>query len=297
MSNRLIRPNEQVVSHTDFLRMRLIRFHQTTLRSWPVKGLLSPFWRLYCNLDDGAVITSEGRRIPMAARCLYMVPAWVQWSGTSLPEVRHIYAHFDLPGMTCSLSRAAFPRPIQIHPRRKTEQKSAAIDLASQFEELGAAHLAANAVNAPDPFLVCWAKGLVYLAMRDAFEGVSPEIRARCLQPGTGTHPLVRVLNMIDTNLHQELRNDDLAGAVPCSRSHLVRIFRAVLGVAPARYIAERRISRAAELLIFGEDSLEQIADTCGFPNRHYFTRVFTRILGMSPARYRKISLLAGRSR
>lgn len=278
-----------MTSHIDFLRMRLIGFSKMMLHTWDVQPLLSPFWRLYCNLDDGAVITSEQQRYPLRARRVYLVPAWVWWSGQSRPGVRHIYAHFDLPGMTRSLSRAAFPRPLQIFPRTKSRDDGAALDLALQFEELGAATIGKGML---DPYLVCWAKGLVYFAIRDAFSRVAPDIRSRCLQPGTGTHPLVRVLNLIDTHLHQELRNEDLASTVPCSRAHLVRLFRALLGVAPARYIAERRISRAAELLVYGHDSLEQIADACGFPNRHYFTRVFTQILGTSPARYRKMALV-----
>ena len=68
------------------------------------------------------------------------------------------------------------------------------------------------------------------------------------------------------------------------------------LDVAPARYIVERRVSRAAELLVYSNDSLEQIADACGFPNRFYLSRVFTKVLGTSPARYRKMSTLAGLS-
>jgi len=294
VSNRLIRPNEQVQAHSDFLRMRLIRFSSIQLGTWDVKPLLSPFWRLYCNLDDGAVITVENQRFHLRARRVYLVPAWVRWSGASRPGVRHIYAYFDLPGMTCSLSRAAFPLPLQIYPRPFARRKRGALDLAEQFRALGEL---SRSPGAPDPFLICWEKGLIYLAMRDAFGLVAPDIRKRCLQPGTGTHPLVRVLNLIDTNLHQELRNGVLADAVPCSRAHLVRLFRAVMDVAPAQYITERRISRAAELLVYGEDSLEQIADACGYPNRYYFTRVFTQILGTSPARYRKMALLAGRAR
>ncbi len=300
MSNRLIhaphafRPTEQISAHIDFLRMRLLGFAQMRLASWDVRPMLSPFWRLYCNLDDGAVVTSDARRIPLRARRVYLVPAWVWWSGQSRPGVRHIFAHFDLPGMTCSLSRAAFPLPLQIYPRPSERRERAAIDLVAQFEALGAEFLKSGVF---DPHFISWAKGLIYFALRDAFAQVEPEIRARCLQPGTGTHPLVRVLNLIDTNLHQELQNDVLADAVPCSRAHLVRLFRALLGVAPARYITERRISRAAELLVYGHDSLEQIAEACGFPNRHYFTRVFTQVLGTSPARYRKILLNAGRTR
>ena len=276
--------------------MRLINFVRSRLTTWDVQRLLSPFWRLYCNLDDGAVITTERLRLPMHARHVYLVPAWVTWSGVSVPGVRHIYAFFDLPGMTCSLSRAAFPSPMQIYPRPRAGRERGAIDLTGdQFRALG--ETITGGISA-DPFLVCWAKGLVYLAMRESIRACrSGCTRALLLQPGTGTHPLVRVLNLIDTNLHEELPNDVLAETVPCSRAHLVRLFRALLGVAPARYITERRVSRATELLVYSDESLEQIAQACGFPNRHYFTRVFTQVIGTPPARYRKMTLTASWTR
>jgi len=288
MSNRIIIPNEQVTTHVDYMRMRLISFSMLRMKSGWVQRMLSPFWRLYCNLDEGVEVLCEGRTFPLRARRVYLVPAWLLWSGRTKPGVRHIWTHFDLPGMTRSLSRTAFPLPIQIYPRAVPEKTRAPIDLAGQFAEMGAA---VSATPSPDALLVCWAKSLTYWGMREAFAQLSPELRTRCLNTGTGHHPLMRVLNLIDMNLHQELSNAVLAEAVPCSRPHLPRLFRSLLGVSPARYVTERRVSRAAELLLYGDESLDQVAELCGFPNRHYFTRVFTRVLGTPPARYRNAML------
>jgi len=279
---QVMRPTEQATAYHDHLQMRLINFQMVRLVTWEVR-VLSPFWRLYCNLDDGAEIYAGRQTIPLRANCVYLVPAWLLWSGSSRPGVRHVYSHFDLPGLTRSLSRAAFPLPLQVYPRKGGEP-AGALDLAREFSALGHA----LRPGALDPFLVSWAKSLIYWGLREAFAELSAGLRERCLQPGAGRHPLTRVLSLIDTHLQQDLSNDVLAEAMHCSRPHLVRLFRSVLGVSPARYVTERRVSHAAELLAYSEESLESIAASCGFANRHHFTRVFSQVIGTPPARYRK---------
>ena len=287
MSNRPKTPRDlRGASGADYLGMRLLMFSRVVhLKQWRLRGVLGPFWRLYCNLDDGAVVIAEGRSFRLRARRVYLVPAWMTWDSECRPGVRHIYAHFDLPGMVASTSRAVFPLPLQVYPRRRRGAAAAPLNLADQFEELAALQETARL----DPYTICWSKSLVYWGLREAFAQIDPETRRRCLLPGMRTHALNPVLDSIETNLHADLSNDRLAEWVPCSRTQLVRLFRTYLDISPARYITERRLSRAAERLVHGDDSIEQIAEGCGYPNRHYFTRIFAQHFGLPPARYRQM--------
>ena len=65
---------------------------------------------------------------------------------------------------------------------------------------------------------------------------------------------------------------------------------RLQIGQTPAQYVLERRITFAAERLSFSEDSIERIAEVCGFPDRFYFSRMFVRRMGQPPAAYRRTS-------
>ncbi|MDW8343295.1 MAG: AraC family transcriptional regulator [Verrucomicrobiae bacterium] len=84
------------------------------------------------------------------------------------------------------------------------------------------------------------------------------------------------------------MTNAYLATLCHCSEDHFIRLFRRTLGQPPAQYILERRIAAATQRLAFGDESIEQIAETLGFANRYHFTRMFTRCIGVGPATYRQ---------
>ena len=54
-------------------------------------------------------------------------------------------------------------------------------------------------------------------------------------------------------------------------------------------YALQRRLSLAARKLLYGQASIDTIAQEHGFANRFHFTRAFTREIGITPAAYRKI--------
>ncbi|MNG29018.1 HTH-type transcriptional activator Btr [compost metagenome] len=54
------------------------------------------------------------------------------------------------------------------------------------------------------------------------------------------------------------------------------------------RFATKVRLTRARLLLVETQDSLESIAEQCGYQNAFYFSRVFSQHMGMSPSGYRK---------
>lgn len=97
----------------------------------------------------------------------------------------------------------------------------------------------------------------------------------------------LRVLNeYIAEHLDERIALSDLARTLHVSVPHFERTFRATLHRPPYRYVLERRIERAKELLGEGKHSLHEVARLCGFANQSHFTRHFTRFVGVSPARF-----------
>ena len=78
-----------------------------------------------------------------------------------------------------------------------------------------------------------------------------------------------------------------LAEIALTSESRFIRCFRDATGQTPGRYVQDRRLRRAAEALVSTDQSIDEIAESCGFANRYYFTRVFSQRMGVPPARYR----------
>jgi transcriptional regulator GlxA family with amidase domain len=128
----------------------------------------------------------------------------------------------------------------------------------------------------------------LYQALSLVFRDLAPLKLARCMRVVHSTNPVTGALYSIEDNLAAPMDNRALSRACGLSESHFIRTFRAVMGQTPAQYILDRRVAQAAQRLLYTRDSIEQIAEACGFPNRSYFTRVFTRRAGTPPATFRR---------
>jgi len=93
----------------------------------------------------------------------------------------------------------------------------------------------------------------------------------------------VRVQEYIDAHLGQELAVAELAALVGLSSAYFVRVFHATFGRTPHRFVLERRIEVAAELLRQREMPIAQVAYALGFSSQAHFTAVFRRHTGRTP--------------
>lgn len=89
-------------------------------------------------------------------------------------------------------------------------------------------------------------------------------------------------------NLTEDFPVADLAGCCGLSRSHFTRAFKNSMGTSPHRWLVRERVRRAAELLERTDDSIAEIALSCGFCDQSHLTRMFHAIVGVSPAAWRR---------
>ena len=96
------------------------------------------------------------------------------------------------------------------------------------------------------------------------------------------------VLTSIEEQLDQRVLVSNLARTVSMSPPQFTRAFKSVLGVAPQRYILERRILRVQDLIENTPLGLADIALEAGFSSQAHMTAMFTRHFGITPGEYRK---------
>lgn len=94
-----------------------------------------------------------------------------------------------------------------------------------------------------------------------------------------GRERLRRVLDYIESHLDQPLGIPDIARQADLSPFHFVRVFRAAIGTTPARYVAERRVQRAVDLLAEARLSHAEIARQCGLGDAERLRRLLQRRL------------------
>jgi AraC family transcriptional regulator len=102
---------------------------------------------------------------------------------------------------------------------------------------------------------------------------------------------LRRVSDLIEARLDGELTIAEMAEAAGLSAYHFSRSFKAATGRPPHRYLLERRVERAKQLLADPAQEIVQVALAAGFASQEHMTTVFRRLTGTTPARYRRARL------
>jgi AraC-like DNA-binding protein len=119
-----------------------------------------------------------------------------------------------------------------------------------------------------------------------AYGGMRPNSMGR--RGGLAAWQERRAKDILVANLDGEVALADIARECRLSVSHFSRAFRHSMGVAPHRWLLNRRVELAKDLLRDRESSLSEIALRCGFADQSHFTRVFTRRAGVSPGSWRR---------
>ncbi len=91
----------------------------------------------------------------------------------------------------------------------------------------------------------------------------------------------------IDAHLGDDLDLATLAALAHTSPFHFSRLFRAVTGLPPHRYLRRARLERAKQLLTDGDATITTVANQVGFSSVSHFIAAFRRHTGITPGQYR----------
>lgn len=97
-----------------------------------------------------------------------------------------------------------------------------------------------------------------------------------------------KVIEYIELHLDENLDLSSLAAKSALSKYHFHRIFRALLGEQPLKYVERRRVTRAAHDLSNSKKRIIDIAFDFGFGSHESFTRTFKKWFLLTPSQFRK---------
>ena len=97
-----------------------------------------------------------------------------------------------------------------------------------------------------------------------------------------------KAAEFIQTNYFTPIRVTDIANYVCINRSYLYTLFRKELNMSPQEYLANCRLTRAAELLLITGLSIESVAFSCGYSDPLVFSKAFKAKNVVTPTRYRR---------
>lgn len=102
---------------------------------------------------------------------------------------------------------------------------------------------------------------------------------------------LCRARDFIDLCYDLPLNLDDISSQACFSRYHFLRLFRQTFNTTPHRYLVERRLEKAKELLSSKELRVTDVCFEVGFQSLGSFSTLFHKHVGHAPITYREKSL------
>jgi len=93
---------------------------------------------------------------------------------------------------------------------------------------------------------------------------------------------------LIEAHLASGIMLEELALWCGLRVSQFSHAFKRSTGVPPYRWLMQRRVARAKELMRLGRASLAQVSVECGFADQGHFSRTFTALNGVTPAAWRR---------
>ncbi len=101
-----------------------------------------------------------------------------------------------------------------------------------------------------------------------------------------------KALQYMDENFQKNITLNDVAQHVHFSRIYFRNIFVAATGISPNKYLLNKRLATAKQLLITTDKNISQIAFESGFSSQSYMNYVFRQEENISPLQYKKKNLL-----
>jgi transcriptional regulator GlxA family with amidase domain len=124
---------------------------------------------------------------------------------------------------------------------------------------------------------------VVYLRRRGGQSQYSTPLKLQM----ASTDPIRETAAFIAENLDRDLSIERLAARAHLSPRQFSRRFVELLGVAPATFVADRRLDEAKRLLGEERATVDDVASATGFRSADVFRRAFERRFGVGPRDYR----------
>lgn len=125
------------------------------------------------------------------------------------------------------------------------------------------------------------------MCLRTVMAGVEPVQRSSLAVLMRSRNPaLIAVVKLMTDHLEDTLSLEELAAAAGCSRRHIERLFKTVLGETPGEFYRGLRLDRGRNLLSTTDLTLLEVATACGFGSVSHFSKCFKARFGTVPTKF-----------
>jgi AraC-like DNA-binding protein len=129
-------------------------------------------------------------------------------------------------------------------------------------------------------------RGLL-LTLLTSIAGLVPPEERNIKEVSEGYSVIAEALNYVGENYQQKIRIADMAHVCNLSETHFRRLFIHSMRMTPLEYVNLVRVEAACRHLRSSRESIQYIADSCGFFTLASFNRNFKALMHCSPMQWR----------
>lgn len=234
------------------------------LQQWELRRLNDPYWRLYWPLNEGGVVEIGGMSTVLKPGTVYLIPPRTTFSTTTRRPFSKWYCHFNLGPVADRAAPGIYAFPVTQSQR----------GLIKELIKLGAK---------PGDLLFPWVS--IQLVVE-----VIKKLPVRVWEQQRLDTRVVKAMEFMNQHLGLKLTAEQIARHAGLSVRNLNHLFKEEVQQPPMRILLDYRLDEACRLLRHTDDSIEDIAESCGLVNRQYFSRMLRHYRNTSPAAYRQES-------
>ncbi len=280
----------------DSLQLTLLNAGRVNLdHRWDYDNVISPFSRLYLVTAGEAKVYHHQQLFTLKPGFLYLIPSYtysryqcqtfhtqyylsfLESCGEGLSSYDLLNFEYETPAFAGD--QALLDRLLVLNPGRILYNDDPEI-----YDNLPTLKSFERQNRGLSPSNFAETQGI----LRILFSRFIRSPRKAIAQQTNARNYIAESVRFIRLNLTQNLTVASLAERIHLNPDYFSRLFKAGVGMRPARFIQLSRVERAQLLLQTTHYSLDEIAAKVGFSHRSYFTRQFKSFTGQTPAAYRK---------
>ena len=232
---------------------------------WTDTMLHFSYYRLYLVTDGRVELNVNGKPFIMEKGKMYLIRPFSIKSATPPESFSHYYMHFNIKGMPFNMLD-------YYNIEDNVEYTIQEIDL---FKRL-LRHFHDKGLN----------KQLIT-------HGVFSLLLSKFFKENTQINPYISrfepVLKYIDDNICKNITLEELAEIMHMNMVYFATIFQKTFKTSPIKYVIEKKMLFAQQLLASQKMTIREISDNLGYTNEYYFSAAFKHTMGISPTKWRQM--------
>ncbi|WP_111977241.1 helix-turn-helix domain-containing protein [Algibacillus agarilyticus] len=250
-------------------------FMQTNAQ-WSGSQFVNHYNRLYFVTEGEAVLCFKDHELIMKPGYLYLIPPYSLNSHYCDKKLNFYWIHFHalIEGDLDLFSLFGQPQAL------KVDDFSLTCDAFDNIVK--SANTETSLINSPTALLER-NMNLTHLLLPFIDKMMSNNQEAQ----HSGYLRFLPILKYIQNHLHENILIKSLAAELDLSIEHFSRLFKQELNISPKRYILQKRMALAKQLLLLDSIPVSDVAQRTGFADVYHFSKIFKQEVGVAPSYYR----------